>query len=945
MQWPAVRFVMNAAHAKLLWVALPVAMVASCGERDQSNFDSAVEKAQSVENQKVAEVIDYGAMLAEFQKELADLDESETLRKAQLEANIGMCFDALGRSDESIVALERAAVRFGELEDGTVGKLDGAGAVADALGLAYHATGRYEDAERYFKDAIEARESAQNGMAATSRAHLGNLYVTMARFSEARRLLKTALEAATDLETQVLRHTYMGRFYHTVGSYQEALDHYAEGEKGARRLWGNDSAQVAAVVGDRGASLFRSGKFDQARDAFLMALSISELVKDFGGVAAALNNLANVAYASGEMEAAAGYLDRCIQVRAESGDTDDPALLTNLNNLGHLAHARGDHDAALLAFDEAKLRTLSLLGHKHPLTVEIFQNLASVHLDSGNRKEAQLLAHQAYESGKALLAEVLTFGTEQQKVDYRRKVDLISLFSALGDADGIARAVLQTKGVVLSSVFEDRSRLGILEPAARREVLEMRRRISLLQQREGMEAEVNELRREIAKLLPAADGAASALHEPPDAIADRIGTGFAVVDYVRYLHYEAPARWTPRYGAVIHSSEEQPVWCPLPDSDEQRLQGLLHSLGQHVRFQQALDSGRKPVKPLRKLEPVLQRLHSSLWKPVRALLPAAVRQVAICPDGVLTSVPFAALLESSGQGRSRFLCESDLKLSFLTSARDVTRRSPEQPNSINTALLFAVTRFGTRELDRSTLSAQLAPDVVDVLAGMNDLPGVARELTEVERLFADRGVRARVVKDELNEAQFFQFVRAPSVLHVASHAFALPPAAIPGDDDDWRSHRRMRLPMYRSGIVVGAFGGANRTARTLEDNIVFAEEAGQLDLRGTWLVTLSACSTAAGEQVAGEGVLGLQRGFFAAGAENVAMSLWPIADAYAPQFMAGFYRKALDSGRPSEALWAAQRAELARIRDTEGLGRAVWLAGPWMVSSRSFPATRRNPSL
>ena len=59
------------------------------------------------------------------------------------------------------------------------------------------------------------------------------------------------------------------------------------------------------------------------------------------------------------------------------------------------------------------------------------------------------------------------------------------------------------------------------------------------------------------------------------------------------------------------------------------------------------------------------------------------------------------------------------------------------------------------------------------------------------------------------------------------------------------------------------------------DGILTAEDVSTLDLRGTWLVTLSACDTGLGEARAGEGVMGLRRGFIQAGAQNLLMTLWP----------------------------------------------------------------------
>jgi len=73
--------------------------------------------------------------------------------------------------------------------------------------------------------------------------------------------------------------------------------------------------------------------------------------------------------------------------------------------------------------------------------------------------------------------------------------------------------------------------------------------------------------------------------------------------------------------------------------------------------------------------------------------------------------------------------------------------------------------------------------------------------------------------------------------------------------------------MHRSGL---ALAGAQTTIEAWKrdevpavenDGILTAEDVSTLDLQGTWLVTLSACDTGSGEARAGEGVMGLRRGF------------------------------------------------------------------------------------
>lgn len=103
-----------------------------------------------------------------------------------------------------------------------------------------------------------------------------------------------------------------------------------------------------------------------------------------------------------------------------------------------------------------------------------------------------------------------------------------------------------------------------------------------------------------------------------------------------------------------------------------------------------------------------------------------------------------------------------------------------------------------------------------------------------------------------------------------------------------------------------------------EDGLLQVREIVNLDLSGQ-LVVLSACETASGEILAGEGVLSLARAFFVAGAHAVVGSLWPLRDDDAAAFFERFYRHLGDGENATEALSAAQRERIA-----EGAPAAAW---------------------
>jgi len=90
------------------------------------------------------------------------------------------------------------------------------------------------------------------------------------------------------------------------------------------------------------------------------------------------------------------------------------------------------------------------------------------------------------------------------------------------------------------------------------------------------------------------------------------------------------------------------------------------------------------------------------------------------------------------------------------------------------------------------------------------------------------------------------------------------------------------------------------------DGFLDLHDVYNLSLRAD-LVVLSACETALGKEVSGEGLLGLTRGFMHAGATRVIASLWKVDDAATADLMARFYKAMLQQGlRPAAALRQAQ---------------------------------------
>jgi CHAT domain-containing protein len=76
------------------------------------------------------------------------------------------------------------------------------------------------------------------------------------------------------------------------------------------------------------------------------------------------------------------------------------------------------------------------------------------------------------------------------------------------------------------------------------------------------------------------------------------------------------------------------------------------------------------------------------------------------------------------------------------------------------------------------------------------------------------------------------------------------------------------------------------------------------------LVVLSACRTALGKDVRGEGLIGLTRGFMYAGASSVAASLWKVDDEATAELMKLFYTNMLQKEMPPPAALRAAQNEI-----------------------------------
>lgn len=231
-------------------------------------------------------------------------------------------------------------------------------------------------------------------------------------------------------------------------------------------------------------------------------------------------------------------------------------------------------------------------------------------------------------------------------------------------------------------------------------------------------------------------------------------------------------------------------------------------------------------------------------------LPKNISELVILPDGVLGTIPFEALIdpesESTDYATAPFLIR-DYHVSYDYSATLFTQRETDDDETDAKILLVAPVSFGDNEVKMATL------------------PGSEKEIMEIRYLFMGTNSPPTVkAKEDASESYLkLEDLDKYKYLHFATHGLV----------------NESEPALSRIFLTPGQG----------EDGSLYAGEIYNLKINAD-LVTLSACETGLGKVTKGEGVVGLSRALQYAGAKNIIVSLWQVADASTSQMMIEFYK-------------------------------------------------------
>jgi len=499
---------------------------------------------------------------------------------------------------------------------------------------------------------------------------------------------------------------------------------------------------------------------------------------------------------------------------------------------------------------EDALRTAQRAGNTEQMARTMLQQ-ATIHINAGERKRAlaewlamldmleKIRDHEPDEMVRAGIQSRWAFiyyrvaryfiqepgpGASPEDVDQALAViermrarTLLDSLDAAGAATGGSSSDVSVEraGVLQGIVREQR---GLLSPVLSHD--ERARRLARLEQLEAREVH---LRAQIAR----ADPAFAALRTPVipaiRQLEEALGPEEALLSFQSDLDTSKP-------GWALVITKDSARSFPLPDRA---------SLNDEVSLFAGLMERRDGSEAVG-----AARLYADLLEPALADLPSAITRLVIIPDGPLHRVPFDVLRRGASGDPLAMRFEISLAPSCATWLRWSRSGRVEAP-----APVLAVA-------DPTLAAGPGAPAgyrAASLASGLS-LGPLPRARTEARSLVSRLGGGSRLVVGGDATERLVKTVELSRfrMLHLAAHAVV----------DDQHPERSALL------LAQGADD---------EDGLLQIREIVNLDLRGR-LVILSSCSSASGTTVEGEGVMGLARAFFQAGAVAVVGSLWPLRD-------------------------------------------------------------------
>ncbi|MDY6936835.1 MAG: CHAT domain-containing protein [Cyanobacteriota bacterium] len=785
-------------------------------------------------------------------------------------------------------------------------------------------------------------------------------------------------QAVADRAGEARTFTNIGNIYSEWGENQRALEYF---EQSLRLLQAvDDRGQEAASLNGIAVVYSDLGEKHRALEYFEQSLRLLQVVGDRAGEARILNNIGRVYTDLREPQRALEYLQQSLRLSQAVGDRAQEAV--TLTNIGAVYQALEEHQRALEYYAQS-LRLLQAVGDRAG-EARILNNIGAVY----NALREFQKALEYYEQALPLLQavddrslEAITLGNiasaerdlgnlQTALTQIQAAIDIIEdLRTKIGSQELRASYFAQNQGAYefyIDLLMElhrqnpddryDGKALHISERARARGLLELLTEANA-DIRQGVDPSLLERERTLQQQLNAADTRRTQLLKDEytqielDAVKQEIDN---LLNQLQTLEGQIRAT-SPRYAELQYPEPLtlEEIQQQILDEDTLLLQ---YSLGETRSYLWAVSKTgitSYELPPRAEIEAAAQPFLEYLQSPTgnnpesgiplsQILLEPVAEQLTgqrllIVGDGILQTIPFAALPVPGGSmpltPTNPTLLLENHEIATLPSASSLAisrRELANRPVAPKTLAVLADPVFSCLGDDRIANSpACETADTTDPTFNNNptqpwNSATRAAEFLDTACTSFDRlkytQTEAEFILSLVPESQRFQATgfdasRATAtsdelanyqIVHLATHGCV------------GKEHPSLH------GIVLSLFDSEG----TPQDGFLRLQDIFNLTLPAE-LVVLSACQTGIGDNVKGEGIVGLTRGFMYAGAKRVAVSLWSVNDYATSELMDKFYQQMLDGGLTATAAMRAAQLEMMRAGKPAYEWAAFVVQGEW----------------
>ena len=787
---------------------------------------------------------------------LGKLDEAEALLKqiseiinkngmpsnysAISETNEAFLFLNRGRNDIAEEKLQSAINKFEDRH--LINTLEGARTL-NILGLVYLNNGKYNQAQEQMQRALDIRkEHAGNDkeLIAASYNDLGLVYSQIEdnkAIEYYSRALNTYRDIHGDLHPKIaIAKTNLAIIYRKLGRYNEALNNFESALKIWETVYPGAHPNKAFVIQNEGETYVKMGATNIALENFNKALSYYRQVygEKHPEIANVLNEIGNVKISQNNYKESLGYYQAALVANVSDFNNNDvnanPQTVNYFNGNVLLYSLLFKAEALESQYygKTIKFGDLKLALNTLILCDSLIDILRQHSINENDKISLGVIASGVYSDG-VRIANAMALNTFNKK--YYREV---AFFFAE-----------KSKGAVLQDAIADtnaKSFAGIPASMLAKES-ELKSSIATVSQKIAMMTggqEMQVLRKKAFELKRDYESFVRNLEKNyPEYFNLKFNPMAPSVLQVQQLLDPATAvlsyfiddKNSRLYIFLISYNHFRIFDEPITEDFDRMITGLRNSL----YYEEILSS---------------KLAGNHLYEKLIPRIPLSINSLIIIPAGRLSIVPFEALVtkynEGGGYSETPFLINR-YSVRYEFSAGLLLQKLKANVNSSPSIFLCAPVTFPASEM-------------------VANLPGTMNEVDEISGLFSKNQLIAslytgqKASESEIKSGDLKKY----SLIHLATHGFI--------DEAD----PELSCVYFQPN-------------EPEDDGKLYAGEIYNLQLNAN-LVTLSACKTGLGKLTKGEGVIGLSRALIYAGARNIIVSFWNVADKSTAELMKDFYQ-------------------------------------------------------